>query len=242
MNMQKQFNEIEDDFIMTLDNGIYGCPPQAFFPDETNEDTIIRAIAANCFYDVKQLKQARFGEGLWHIGEKAFYNSGIQNVWLPDSTLTIGSWAFIYCESLKEIKIPPLVNHLLSNCFYDCRNMKIVEFAGSIKYIDSKVFAHCKSLEILKFNDGLLSIGSSAMAYCDNLRSVYLPEGTMRLGDQVFREDRNLKGVYLPKTIGKIGEDIFKNCPQVTALIHKNSYAEKYCKENKIPIKIIEGD
>ena len=60
------------------------------------------------------------------IGDYAFcYCNSLENIELPNSVASIGDYAFYYCESLKNIKIPSSVKDIGLNAFNYCYYLNI---------------------------------------------------------------------------------------------------------------------
>ena len=62
-----------------------------------------------------------------------------------------------------------------------------------------------------------------------------IPESVKEIGENAFRECENLEKVKIPASVEKIGENAFLDSEKVEIITPKNSYAEKYAKENNIP-------
>lgn len=99
------------------------------------------------------------GKSVVAISEKAFSNSLITGIILPDSIIRINPSAFYYCTTVVE-----------------------VEFGAGVKEIGEKAFEGCIALSKLKLNDGLEVIGELAFGYCTMLKNVDLPKSLIKLG------------------------------------------------------------
>ena len=80
----------------------------------------------------------------------------------------------------------------------------------------------------------MLSIGDEAFYECENLSSVVFPESLATIGERVFWNCEGLNVLTLPDTILNIGEDAFIFCDNLTLTVSQNSFAEEYCKTNKL--------
>lgn len=105
-------------------------------------------------------------EGTTEITERAFMNSKISSVKLPNSLKTIGHEAFAWCRSLQS-----------------------VEFGNEIKEIGKDrcvfVFAYCRSLKNVVIPDQVETIGPNAF-YCSGVESVILPKNIKRIASNAF--------------------------------------------------------
>ncbi len=50
---------------------------------------------------------------------------------IPDSVITIGGYAFSYCDSLTNVTIPDSVTHIGYSAFYSCGSLKDVYYTGT---------------------------------------------------------------------------------------------------------------
>ena len=64
---------------------------------------------------------------------------------------------------------------------------------------------------------------------------LFRSESVKEIGENAFRECENLEKVKIPASVEKIGENAFLGSEKVEIITPKNSYAEKYAKENNIP-------
>lgn len=98
--------------------------------------TPITVIPRGIFSD--QLKgrgnnQVHLGEGVERIEEKAFQNTGITQIHLPQSLKYIGANAFTECTKLREISIPKEVNFIGNHAFSNCTSLESIVFEGGGK-------------------------------------------------------------------------------------------------------------
>lgn len=162
------------------------------------------------------------------IGERIFsrYNSEvypgfqgdllsrITEVVLPDGIRSIGERAFAVCRKIEEQVIP-----------------------NSVSEIGESVFQRCSALRFVKLPAGLKRIGNCAFEGCKSLEELVVPVGTVEIGEKAFSDCGELKTVVIPASVKVMGNEIFHNSDIVTVIVEPNSYAEEYCKQNKITFK-----
>ncbi|MBQ9372483.1 MAG: leucine-rich repeat protein, partial [Thermoguttaceae bacterium] len=59
------------------------------------------------------------------------------------------------------------------------------------------------------------------------------------LGAEAFTECSSLESLTLPKSLVQIGYDAFSDSP-IKLVVYKDSYAEKWAKENGVNYEIVE--
>lgn len=151
-------------------------------------------------------------EGVVSIGEKCFANSGISEVQLPDSLLTIGNNAFHYCQSLETVKFGSGLKEIGENAFLLCGKLGAIELPDSLETIKYKAFQECTSLKSVIIPDSVTSIGEQAFAACSGLVMVTLGEGTEEIGKYAFISCESLKSIVIPDSVTSLGYGAFARC------------------------------
>ena len=92
--------------------------------------TLVILTAISLFYNIyknkKQFLNKRntalppTGLPVTEILPYVFFESQITSIKLPDSLETIGEYAFMFCENLKNIEIPESVKYICENAFNSC--------------------------------------------------------------------------------------------------------------------------
>ena len=80
-----------------------------------------------------------------NIGSAAFNYSGISDITIPDSVVTVDG--FSYCNSLKNINIPDSVKTIGYCAFWGCKNLEDITLGKGLETIESNAFYGCESLE-----------------------------------------------------------------------------------------------
>ena len=174
-------------------------------------------------------------DGIESIGVSAFEKcTNLKKIKIPDSVKAIGNSAFSYCINLTEIAISDSVNFIGNGAFAGCNDLIEINLPISISSICDREFFSCRKLKKITIPDNVNSIGDMAFFDCVNLTEIIIPDNVKSLGDSAFYGCDNLKKINIPASIDTIGEDAFEYCDNLTATVARDSYAEKYCKENKI--------
>ena len=115
-----------DDF--TVPSFVKAIGPQAFagglIPSVTIPNTV-KTMGDGLFLLCKNLKSAKFSNGLTEIPNNAFYNCfSLTTVELPRSITTIGGDAFNACFDLASITLPFSVTEIGEKAFKECTGLK----------------------------------------------------------------------------------------------------------------------
>jgi hypothetical protein len=122
-----------------------------------------------------------------------------------------------------------------------CYNKTItkVTLPEGLTEIDGELFYGCENLEQVNLQKNLLKIGYSAFGKCIGLAKLELPESLREIGYSAFRGCVELSEINLPGGLAKIEDGAFSGCKKLTVTCPKDSYAHKYCKENKINFTVV---
>ena len=123
------------------------------------------------------------------IGDRAFRNSNVTSLTLPDSITSIGGSAFEGCEGLTALVLPD----------------NVTEIGGS-------AFRNCSALTSISVPSGVKTLYSATFSGCTSLTTVTLPEGLETIESQVFMGCRALSELEIPDSVVKIGANAFSGC------------------------------
>jgi len=126
-----------------------------------------------------------------------WYNSrsAISEVVIEDGVTSIGSYAFLDCDSLTSIVIPDNVT--------------------SIRY---SAFEDCSSLTNVTIGNGVTSIGVAAFSFSDSLTSVVIGNNVKSIGECAFKMCRKLTDIVIGNGVNSIGKSAFYLCPNLKTL------------------------
>lgn len=156
--------------------------------------------------------------------------------------MEIGEAAFANCRKLTEISLPDSVK-TITKAFAGCLALRSVRLSEGLSEIGDYAFSNCRQLAEIKLPAGIQSIGVWAFARCAELEEIVIPDGVTEIKKQAFMECGKLKTVVIPASVksmknytyrGRAPETVFHDSPNVTAVVEKGSYAEKYCVKNGI--------
>lgn len=196
------------------------------------------------------------GKEVIAIGEKAFANTKVTNVELPQNLETIKSKAFYNCSSLASIIIPEGVTEIRASAFSHCSSLVEITIPDKVIEINGQTFEYCTSLRRINLHDNIISIHGENFIGCINLdnvilpskiteirgntfegctslSSIIIPEGVTRIGGHAFYGCRKLSYVSVPTTVVEIGSSAFRQCNSLctikvprNALINERAFKE----------------
>lgn len=152
----------------------------------------------------------------------------LRKIELHDNITSIGSAAFIGCESLERVAVPSSVKEIKSDTFDGCVSLKEVTLHNGITQIGCYAFRHCESLQSVILPQGLKTLNSFECCYslreidipstvehiegfmfCKGLRTVKLNSGVRKIMGYAFRYCDNLKEINFPEGLETIGSRAF---------------------------------
>ena len=150
------------------------------------------------------------------IGNKAFDETSLNSIVIPNTVTRIGDYAFYRCTSLKSIEIPDSVTSFGDYAFYACTSLKNVKIPHLVTSIGSYAFSGCISFTSIEIPDSVTSIGDWAFLACSFITNVVIPDSVISIGDGAFYNCTSLINVVIPDSVISIGERAFSGCKSLT--------------------------
>ncbi len=146
------------------------------------------------------------------IEGRAFADSEITAVSMPDSVLEIGSYAFGFCENLSQVSLSSKIRRLGESSFYGCTNLKGITLPEGIEIIEEQTFSDCENLQAIQFPDSVVEIRASAFSYCKNLQTIQIPDSVIKICDSAFNNCISATELLIGENVVCIGEHSFAGC------------------------------
>ena len=112
--------------------------------------------------------------------------------------LTIGEWAFRYCDKLTSVAIPEGVTSIGISAFEGCSSLRTVAFPRSMIALGDFSFYSCSSLKRVQFKDDVLLIGAYAFCGCTSLESITFAGNEPAVGQYAFYYCPETAKVFFP--------------------------------------------
>ena len=190
----------------------------------------IRSIEEDAFHGCSINNTLVISEGVVSIGSRAFGETNLTTIKLPDSLESIGSAAFEKNNNLKKFTLPKNVSSIEGGLFGFCFNLKSISVDKENKYFDArggcnaiietatdKLVCGCLGTKIPK---GVKSLGEFCF-FNIPLSSIDIPEGVQSIeggalscdsDDEYLRKHAyQLTSIALPSTLTRIGRDAFSD-------------------------------
>ncbi|MDR0221677.1 MAG: leucine-rich repeat domain-containing protein [Lachnospiraceae bacterium] len=160
------------------------------------------------------------------IGDYAFRESGIVSITIPNSVTRIGAGAFYGCQGLTSVVVPDSVTIMGARyrsssewgVFEDCRSLTSVTIGNGVTYIGEGTFAGADALTSVTIGNSVANIGKRAFSGCTALTSIAIPDSVTVIGEEAFRGCTALTSITIPDSVGEIRSRTFADCTALTSI------------------------
>ena len=219
----------------------------------------VKKIGDDAFYKDKAITEFDF-TNIEELGESSFSGcSGLSDLTIPAGLKEIPAYCFYGCTGLSSLKIPETIEKVCKNAFSDCTGIKELTMPVDLDYVktyslgsyaDCASFKKCENIGKITYTKGKTGImpdieDDSASYYTaeyyagKKLTTVEFQSGIEYIGAGSFDQASALKNIVLPCTVSAISSKTFCAINKSEAVIYgtKDTYAEAYAKEQKIPFR-----
>jgi len=166
-----------------------------------------------------------------NYSDGAFYrNLNIKTVHFIESSniTTIGSNAFVQCQSLNDITFPVGLTTISNGAFYYCSGLTEIVLPTGLTSIGSGVFFRCGKLTALTIPPELSFIGTDSFTYTniiftviDNSTFSVIDDGKglVRNNNELIAYPTATGSITLPTVLTTIAGHAFKGCTNLTDVI-----------------------
>ena len=175
------------------------------------------------------------------------YQRKLKSVVIPDNVLSIGDYAFYYCDSLAGIHIGANVREIgqysiQSTPWYKTWwaaqdngevyiNSVLMGYHGTMPAnttvkvkkwttcIAANAFSAQKNLTDISIPATVTTIGSNAFYNCTGLTSFTIPGNVKRLGSSAFSNCKNITSLTIAEGVDSIGNSAFSGCTGLTSIV-----------------------
>ena len=178
-------------------------------------DKTVKIIPNEAFYMCAHLTEIKIGPNVKKIGDMAFTScTNVTYLDLPDTLEHIGENAFRN-TGIEEITVPPSIVSMAEGAFSACHNLKKITFNNvHFGIIPSTTCMGCNMLKEVIIPEGFTAIGNSAFNNCTSLEEIKFPSTIKRIVTAAFRgsgikelDAENLHQIY---------DNAFENCINLT--------------------------
>lgn len=152
---------------------------------------------------------------------------GIVTLTISDGIEQLGQYAFTYCKTLENIKIPATVT-VINNSFHKCNNLINIEvnsdnanyasYDGALYNKEKTTLIKCpEGKEEISLLEGTTDIGN-AFSNCEKIGRIEIPSGVITINDSAFEYCKSLTEIVIPDTVVDIGREAFSGCVELESI------------------------
>ena len=134
------------------------------------------------------------------ISSRAFYDSEVTSVAIPNSVRSIGNYAFQNCKDLISVTGGNNIVSIGNEAFYGCTSLTSADILYSVEQINAFAFYGCKSLTSITIGKDIYRIGFLAFGNCSSLTTVVIGRGLHFIVEDAFCNCRSLTDFYCSAT------------------------------------------
>ena len=209
----------------------------------------ITRIGTRAFEYMYNLTSVSLPQTIQSIGDFAFDQSGIADIWIPRGVTSIGNQAFSFCNYLTNINIPSTVTDIGNYAFYGCEHLASIAVAAANEKFHSVDGVLFDEWSVLCFPAGKVCaeytipdtvswISRTAFSF-SKVNSVRVPDSVRLIFNYAFSYTSNLS-VTIPKSVTYMGDGVFAESDNVTVYCFEESAAHTYCIDNNIDYVLID--
>ena len=167
-------------------------------------------------------------EGIEYIGSRAFFNSGIVDLVIPNSVTEMGIRAFYGCDKIKTLTIGSGLTEIPDFAFYGCSSLEEVHLSNGTRIIGKQAFQNCSALTTLDLGDTVNTIEKAAFLGCELLVNLELPGSLVTIGDHAFRGMVSDGSIALPASVIDVGSHVFYGNTLLTIYAEGDTTCSEY--------------
>ena len=180
---------------------------------EAIDKTTAKVTGLGTCTDTKVVIPCETPEGLTvvQIADKAFIESNVTEVIVPETVTSIGNHAFRYCANLTSVRLTDHITSIGSFAFSNCLNLTYFVMPAGITKISNSMFMGDLSLKTIIIPDSVTDIGNFAFRDCQSLNAIDIPEGVTSIGEGAFERCKSLEFVKIPESVIYFGHHAFSS-------------------------------
>lgn len=155
------------------------------------------------------------------IPNRAFYQSSITSIYIPETVQTIGEYAFYQCKSIKgNLTIPDATTSIGNYCFQECTFDGTLTLGAELEIIGEQAFCYCRNFT------GNLVIPNSVTRWsyqtffrCGFDGTLTLSENITTIPQECFEKCNFTGTLIIPDAVSIIGDEAFWACNEFSGYL-----------------------
>lgn len=188
--------------------------------------------ACGIFYNIISDTQVEV-TAAWHDGDNRYQGCIIlpEKVYCNGINYTVAAIAprAFWQSHITEIQIPNSVTRIGDAAFADAEDLSSITLPLGLKAVSRYMLAGT-SVSHVVIPEGVADIGTGAFEDCSALTTVFLPASLLTIGDKAFRFCSSLKEIYSDATTPPVtmDDDAFEGCSGVQVMLADATATRSY--------------
>ncbi len=186
------------------------------------------SVADRAFMDSK-ITGITLPDSITTIGDHAFRGSALTGFTMPSAVTEIGIYSFCDTDSMSSITLSSNLTKIAANAFSGS-GLRTIAIPEGVTDIATLAFYSCGSLQTVSLPASLVTIQKQAFWANEALREVTIAKNSQMqtIGEIAFQWCNTLKNIQLPDTLKEIDKEAFSNCTSLTDIgLTENSQLER---------------
>jgi len=185
-------------------------------PKEYHNKKVI-VIKSRAFED-SSIQRITIPEGIQKIESEAFAYSDIKEIVIPSTVLEIGDNAFQNCNSLTNVILQEGIEKIGVGAFQNDINLVEISLPNSLEYLGESSFLNCKSLTSITIPNKVTKIYRNTFKNCTSLNKIHLHDDITSIQEGSFENVSSLESLTLPSRITEIYQNTFSGCSSLKTI------------------------
>ena len=155
------------------------------------------------------------------IPNRAFYQSSITSIYIPETVQTIGEYAFYQCKSIKgNLTIPDATTSIGNYCFQECTFDGTLTLGAELEIIGEQAFCYCRNFTgNLVIPNSVTKLSYQTFFRCGFDGTLTLSENITTIPQECFEMCNFTGNLIIPDAVSIIGDEAFWACNEFSGYL-----------------------
>ncbi|MBQ7342642.1 MAG: leucine-rich repeat protein [Alistipes sp.] len=155
------------------------------------------------------------------IPNRAFYQSSITSIYIPETVQTIGEYAFYQCKSIKgNLTIPDATTSIGNYCFQECTFDGTLTLGAELEIIGEQAFCYCRNFTgNLVIPNSVTRLSYQTFFRCGFDGTLTLSENITTIPQECFEMCNFTGNLIIPDAVSIIGDEAFWACNEFSGYL-----------------------
>ena len=184
----------------------------------------------------EDIKEYNVKEVVTIICDRAFANTSLTSIAIPEGTMIIGVSCFANCQKLTSIMLPNSLKEIREYCFCRCAKLTSIFVPENVEKIGLHVFACCNNLisVVVDENNPYYDTRDNCNAIIESgnntlysaCSSTVIPKSVIKIGDNSFNYCEEISTITIPGNVVEIGFQAFYGCKNLKEVVFQEGVRE----------------